>query len=147
MTDPYLSTDYCVERLFTQWQKTPRILCAVDFDETLFDFHQKGHVFPRVTALVRRAQAHAFYIIIFTASKKERHSFIIEYCRSIGIAPDAINRNAIESEFGNEGKIFFNIFLDDRAGLAQACDVLEKTLDLIDKNLDIRRQTSDIVTL
>ncbi len=134
MTDPYLDTNTCVTRLFVQWQKTPRILLALDVDDTIFDFHQKGHTYPRVIALVRRAQAHGFYIILFTAAKNERHPSILEYCHSIGIYPDSINRNAVPCEYGNDGaKIFYNFFIDDRAGAGQACEILEKTLDLIDQ--------------
>ena len=44
---------------------------------------------------------------------------------------DAINENVIdpeESGFGESRKIFFNILLDDRAGLGQAYNILDQLL-------------------
>ncbi len=131
MTDPYTDTAACVARLLKMYAQHPRLLVAVDFDDTLFDFHKTGAAYPRAVAAVRAAQAAGFYITIFTASAKDRYPFIMEHCRSLGIVPDAINRNVIPSPFGNDGKIFYNIFLDDRAGLGQALDILEQTLAAI----------------
>jgi predicted mannosyl-3-phosphoglycerate phosphatase (HAD superfamily) len=134
MTDPYTSTSLCVERLLGQYAKTPRLILAVDWDETLFDFHRKGYAFPRAINLIKRAQDLGFYIVIFTASKTERHAEIIQHCETLGITPDSINRNVIPSEYGNDGaKIFYNLLIDDRSGLGQALDILENTLDRIEK--------------
>lgn len=131
MTDPYTSVAACVKRLLDQHARTPRLLLAVDFDSTLFDFHCLGETYSRAIKLVRRAQAAGFYITIFTASRPDRYPFIIEHCASLDIRVDAINQNVIESPFGNDGKIFFNLLLDDRAGLGQALDTLEIVLDRI----------------
>jgi hypothetical protein len=43
----------------------------------------------------------------------------------------SINENPIDLPFGNNGKIYYNILLDDRAGLGQALDTLNKTIELI----------------
>lgn len=131
MTDPYTDTATCVARLLKMYAQHPRLLLAIDFDDTLFDFHKTGATYPRAVAAVRAAQAAGFYITIFTASAKERYSFIIEHCASLGIKVDAINRNVIESPFGNDGKIFYNLLIDDRAGLRQALDTLEQVLAAI----------------
>ena len=129
MSDPYTDTQRCVERLLEQHAKHPRLIVALDFDDTVFDFHQKGFDFPRVISLIQRAQAAGFYIAIFTASANDRHPFIRDYLASIGIVPNTINRNVFPSPFGNDGKIFYNLLLDDRAGLGQACDTLEAVLN------------------
>lgn len=133
MTDPYFDTFNCIQRLYKQYLSTPRLLIAVDFDDTIFDFHKKGDTYPQVIETIKRCNQHNFYIIIFTASRNDRHDFIREYCESIGIKIDAINKNVIETPYGQEGaKIFYNLFLDDRAGLGQAHEILKKTLDLVD---------------
>lgn len=132
--DPYLSTNRCVARMFREWQKHPRQIICVDYDDTCDDFHRKeGHTHEKVLALVRRAQAHNFYIVVWTASIPERYPMMISYLAERGITVDSINKNPIDLPFGNWGKIYYNILLDDRAGLQQACDTLEKTLDLIDQ--------------
>lgn len=135
MNDPFLHTDFAVNRLFEQYKRTPRLIVACDFDETLYDFHNKGYKFPHVIQLLKRCNYHNFYIVIFTSSLKSRHEFIRYHCEQIGIKIDGINENVVETPFGQDGaKIFYNIFLDDRAGLGQACEILEKTLDLIESN-------------
>jgi hypothetical protein len=131
VSDPYTDTEVCIRRLVEQHARTPRLILAVDFDDTLFDFHKKGHVYDRAITAVRAAQNVGFYIVIFTASSPDRYHFIRSHCESIGIRPDGINRNAIKSEFGNDGKIFYNILLDDRAGLGQSLDILEGLLSRI----------------
>ena len=55
---------------------------------------------------------------------------ILEYCKEIGINVNSINTNPIKLDFGNNGKVYANIYLDDRAGLLQALDILEETMKL-----------------
>jgi hypothetical protein len=64
----------------------------------------------------------------------DRFVFIQEYCKEIGVEIDCINTNPIPLKYGNNGcKIFYNILLDDRAGLGQALETLEVLLNKIDK--------------
>ena len=134
MSDPYFDTDACVERLLKQYKKNPKLIVALDFDDTLYDFHQQGHRYDKVIELVKECQKVGFYVVIFTASQKKRYPFIIEHTHSLGIYPDGINENVIESPFGNEGKIFYNILLDDRSGLFSAYEILKLTIEKIKQN-------------
>jgi len=131
MKDPYFDEDLCVERLMEMYHKHKKLVICADFDDTLFDFHKKGFTFPAVVSILKQCQSLGFYIVIFTASAKERHDFIMEHCKSLGIIPDKINENAFPSPFGNHGKIFYNLLLDDRAALGEAYRILRKTLDKI----------------
>jgi hypothetical protein len=131
MNDPYFDTDICVERLYEQYQKHPRLIIAVDFDDTIFDFHKKGHKYEHVIEIIKEAQKNNFYIVLFSASRPERYQFMKDYASFHGINVDSINKNCIESPFGNDGKIFYNILLDDRAGLGQSYVILRKLLDRI----------------
>ena len=49
-----------------------------------------------------------------------------------GIVLDSINKNPIPMPYGNHGKIYYNILLDDRAGLGQAYDTLTELLKMIE---------------
>lgn len=132
MYDPYIYTQTCVKRLVEQHARTPRLILAVDWDDTLYDFHHKGYEYERAIAAVKRAQAAGFLIVCFTASANERHPMIRAHAETLGIRFDGINENVIDSPFGRDGaKIFYNLLLDDRAGLGQALTVLEWTLDRI----------------
>jgi len=129
--NPYLSDDACVERLYKEYQKHPKLIVAVDFDDTIFDFHKNGTDYTPIIDLVKTCQELGFYIVIFTASMKSRHEAILEYCKSIGIEVASINKNPIELPFGNEGKIYYNVFLDDRAGLSSSFYILSQLVERI----------------
>lgn len=130
MNDPYTDTSICVARLYAEWQKHPRLVLAVDFDSTVFPWKDDS-THTRVLSLVKKAQEAGFYIVIFTASAPERHQFMMTYLENRYIYVDSINKNPIDLPFGNHGKIYYNLLLDDRAGLGQACDTLEQLLEKI----------------
>ena len=47
-----------------------------------------------------------------------------------------MNEHAWEDYRGLNGKVFYDIFLDDKAGLGQACEILELALNRILNELD-----------
>lgn len=129
--DTYFDTKYAADRLYAEWQKHPKLIIACDFDDTVYDTHKKGHTFDMVIGLLRECKKLGFYVVCFTASKVERYDLIREHYKSLGIEIDGINQNVIELPFGNNGKIYANIFLDDRAGLFQAVTILTMVVERI----------------
>lgn len=131
--NPYQDTEFCAQRLFAEYKKHSKLIVAVDFDDTVFDFHNRGACYQRIKTLLNKCSQLGFYIVCFTASEPERHRFIEEHFkREFGISLDAINKNVVELPYGNHSKIYFNILLDDKAGLGQAMDILGLTLCYID---------------
>jgi hydroxymethylpyrimidine pyrophosphatase-like HAD family hydrolase len=130
MNDPYFSTSECVNRLFNEYKKHEKLIIAVDFDDTLFDFHKKGFTYGKVINLLKECQNLGFYIVIFTGNENEL--LIREYCKSLGIEISSINENPIKLPYGNGRKIYYNILLDDRAGLGQAVEILEMLISKIE---------------
>jgi hypothetical protein len=135
VTAPYMSTDVIKARLLKEYHAHPRLIIGVDFDDTVFDFHNEGHTYERIIALLRRCQHIGFYIVLFTASAPERHKFMNDYMLGQGIVLDFINKNPIPLPYGHHGKIYYNILLDDRAGLGQAVEALTWLVDKIDNGL------------
>lgn len=128
MIDPYFCTEFCVERLYKEYLTHKKLIVALDFDDTIFDFHNRGHSYAQVIDLILECQKLDFYIVIFTGTEPEKWPNIYNYCEKIGIKIASINKNPIPLPFGNDGKIYYNILLDDRAGIAQAYDILRKTI-------------------
>lgn len=125
--DPYLYDEPVMTRLRATYKKHRRMILAVDFDDTVFPWTGiTTHEY--VLSLVRRAQKVGFLIVIFTASAPQRYDFIRDYMLKNGIAVDSINVNPIPLPYGNNGKIMYNILLDDRAGLKSAVRNLETFL-------------------
>ena len=134
MNDPYTKMSQCVNRLYNEYSRHPRLIVAVDFDDTVYPYHNKNETHERVLNVLKKCQEHNFYIVLWTASAPERFSYMKEYMKNKGIVVDSINTNPISLPFGNNGKIYYNILLDDRARLASALDTLETLLLLIDKS-------------
>lgn len=133
LNDPFLDDDYAIYRLYKEYQKHKRLIVALDFDSTVYPFEKSYHKFPAVLDLVRRCQSLGFYIVIFTASTPDRFPMMIEYLAKHGIRVDKINENPIDLPYGKNGKIYYNILLDDRAGLSAAYDILNSVIQWIEE--------------
>lgn len=131
MTDPFSNTSNIVKRLHKEYKKHPKLIIACDFDDTVYDFHKLGALHERAINVVKQCAALGFYVVLWTAAAPERFNFMKKHMQDNGIHVDAINENPIKLPFGNNGKIYYNILLDDRAGLGQALDALEIFLDNI----------------
>jgi len=132
MSDPYLSQKNAVMRLYNEYKKHPRLVIAVDFDDTVFDYHSGGEKHEKVLQLLKDCKRHNFYLVVWTASDPSRFHEMRVFLSDRGIHIDSINENPIPLPFGNHKKIYYNILLDDRAGLSSAVDTLETLLFIID---------------
>ena len=43
VVDPYLNDDMCIDRLVENWKLHNGIIIAFDFDNTIFDYYDKGY--------------------------------------------------------------------------------------------------------
>lgn len=140
LTDPFLDITNCADRLYKEWQAHKRLIVAVDFDDTVYDYHVTGASHAKVFDVLHKCQDFGFYIVVFTASVASRFDFIRQFLREKGIAVSSINQNPIKLPYGNHGKIYYNILLDDRAGLWSALITLKMVLERIqadnEKQLD-----------
>lgn len=114
---PYL------ERLEQEWKQHGKIIIACDYDDTISPWKMKGFDPKRVIEVLKVAKQTGAYIVIFTSCNEERYQEIEEYCNSQGLEIDAINKTPINLPYGNNSKIYANIFIDDRAGLNEALNV------------------------
>lgn len=116
MIDEYLIPNAAYIRLRNEYEQYGSLVIAVDFDNTLFDFHKKGNTYNQVIELIRDLKKYNCIIIIFTAN--EDNDFITSYCVENNIPIDGINVNP--PFFKCEArKIYYNALLDDRAGLSE----------------------------
>ena len=131
MNDPYLNDTIAYDRLYDEYKKYGKIIVATDFDDTIFDFHKKGYTYTKVIALLKECQELGFYICVFTGTPKVKYDDIRTYCKDIGLNIASINENPFPMPFGNDGKMYYNILLDDRAGLSQSYETLRTLVDKI----------------
>ncbi len=131
--DPYLNDINCIQRLVNEWVKHKSIIIAYDYDNTVFDYHGFGYKFNTVKSMLRECKKYDAKFIVFSCSPPERHEEMIKYLDENDVPWDTINENIIELH-GGKGKLFYNILLDDRAGLKTALTILSVALDIIKRN-------------
>lgn len=125
MRDPYTDRIIAFNRLYKEYQTHKKLIIAIDFDDTVFDFHEENHSYERVLTVIRACQDLGFYIVLFTGSPKEKWPEQLKYLDERDVHVDSVNTNPISLPFGNDGKIYYNILLDDRAGLGESLSILE----------------------
>ena len=124
-----MNLDIYINRLLKEWKEYSKIIIACDYDDTLRNWSlDDDETRAKVIETLKIAKATGAYIVIFTACSPDRYDEIKEFCKQQGIQIDSINKNPIDLPYGNEKKVYANIFLDDRAGLLQALEILEKAM-------------------
>lgn len=115
--DEFLVPGASAQRLIADYKLHGTIVVAYDFDNTVFDYHGKGNDYSQAISILKQAKEIGCYMICFTAA--DNNDFVLEYLSKNNIPCDALNENPpfFKSE---QRKIYFNILLDDRAGLITA---------------------------
>ena len=124
MEDRYLNDEETYNRLMIEYKKYDSLYVAFDFDNTVYDYHKTGDTFPKLEELLIKCRRFNMKLILFTANEGEKLPEIINYCKERGYEPDYINDNPM---FPTR-KPYYNILLDDRAGLKSSYDILSKLL-------------------
>jgi hypothetical protein len=119
---PYL------ERLEQEWEQHGKIIIACDFDDTISPWRMHKSDFKRVIDILKIARETGAFIVIFTACNAERYPEIKKYCSDNGLEIDSINETPIDLPYGKNGKVYANIFIDDRAGLNESLAILEMAM-------------------
>lgn len=122
-----------IDRLVNEWQTHGKVIIGVDFDSTISPYHTLDNQedIDRTIRLLKDCQLVGCYTVIHTACNEDRHEDIMAYCSKIGIHVDSINQTPIQLPYGKKGsKPYCNHFLDDRAALPAALDILEEAMIL-----------------
>lgn len=126
-SDTYLIEDNVYNRLVKEYKSHGQLIIAYDYDNTVFDYHNKGETYDKIIKLLKKCKELGFYLIVYSCSPKIRYTEMIKYLNDNEIPFDSINENSPMVQFA-EGKLYYNILLDDRAGLKSAYEVLNKLI-------------------
>lgn len=123
------------KRLYQEWLQYGKIIIGVDYDDTIspWGFKDKEDLqqLDRTIQLLRIAKETGAYIVIFSACNEDRYPEIKDFCESKGLIIDSINKTPLDLPYGKNNKIYANIFIDDRAGLIESLNILEKVMYII----------------
>lgn len=132
MTHPYLSDAACIHRLVEEYKQHKSLVVAYDFDNLVYDYHKKDHDYSDLIKLLVAAKSIGCYLIVFTA--EEDTAKVQQFLQTNRIPFDVINENPPFFK-SKSRKIYFNILLDDRAGLSSAYNQLNETINIIKNQL------------
>ena len=127
----------CARRLLWEYNHYGRLIVGVDFDNTIRPVKQDSSC-EAVVELLRRCSADPKINLCLWSISGSSDGHLpnghlslqekVEYCKSLGIKLDYINESPfLEASIGK--KQFFNVLLDDRAGLESAYRNLKYVLD------------------
>lgn len=118
--DYYMRESNVVDRLVEEWKEHGQLVIAYDFDNTVFDYHKKGHTYEFIIELLRECKELNAHLMVYTARHDDELEFVKKYLNENNIPFDSINETPDFLPFENGKKLYYNILLDDRAGLNSA---------------------------
>ena len=130
--DFYLDNQNVINRMIREFKQHGSLIIAYDFDNTVFDFHREGHSYNRVIDTLVKLKQLGCELIVFTARSENDYEFIVDYLKSNDIPFDKINENSDKVNFDGK-KIYYNVLIDDRAGLSSVIYCLEEFIKLIER--------------
>jgi hypothetical protein len=119
----------CLSRLVNEYKLYKSLFVAFDFDNTVYDYHETGETYTEVEILLIRLQKKGCKLILFTGNEGKELEKATNYCISRGYTPDYINENPLMPT----RKPYYNLLIDDRAGLAYTINLCHDLLKEIEQ--------------
>lgn len=140
-------SDFYINRLATEWLSHEKIIIACDIDDTIIPYNlELTSSCGETIDLLLDCQKEGVVLILNTARQKERLSDSVSEVKSLGLSPISINEmpTFVDIPFGKSGKVYANIYLDDRGGLELARKQLKKALELVRQEREQQKLKTDI---
>jgi len=128
--------NFYTNRLVTEWLKNGKIIIACDLDDTIIPYNEEiKENCKKMVDLILECQEQGIYFLINTARSKEQLKQAKQQVESLGIEVHGINEMHQEWDkpYGINGKLYANIFLDDRGGFWDTYWTLSNALTIITK--------------
>lgn len=137
MKDRFTIREEAYKRLEEDYLKYGSLFIAFDFDDTIFPFKNKGDTCFEVQSLLRKCDKLGFILILFTAREGASLAFSKRFCERIEIKYTFVNENPIMKT----RKPYYNLLLDDKAGLDSTFEILTTLITNIeDGKIKFNRQ-------
>lgn len=122
--------EYCVRKIVGTWLKYNKLIICVDFDETIYPWNQAQiKICNEVINTIKEAKQLGAYLILYTCRDGKLLDEAVEYCRDINLKIDDVNPT-VPFKPDYSLKPYCNIMLDDKCGLIEALDMLQKSINL-----------------
>lgn len=112
------------KKLRAVYEEHGKIIIGVDFDDTIFSLEKETEQSCQLVRKLLKECVPFSTICLYTVADNQSLSYKVALMREWGFKPDFINESPVK--LGNGDKPFFNILLDDKAGLKEAYETLEE---------------------
>ena len=126
--------NFYVNRLATEWLKNGKIIIGCDIDDTIIPYNEEiKDNCKKMVDLILGCQKEGIIFLINTARSKYQLEKAKKQVEELGIVVHGVNKMHPEWDkpYGVNGKIYANIFLDDRGGFWDSYYTLFNALTMI----------------
>jgi hypothetical protein len=127
---------FFINRLATEWLKNGKLIIACDLDDTIIPYNEEiKDNCQKVVDLILECQKVGIIFIINTARGEKQLENAKNQVEELGIEVHGVNQMHEEwgRPYGINGKVYANIFLDDRGGLMENYWILSEALSIVKK--------------
>lgn len=126
--------DFFINRLVKEWLGHEKLIIACDLDDTIFPYNPELTESCKETVkLIKECQTQGIIFIINTAREPNKLDQSKQEVESLGITVHAVNcmPSYWDLPIGKAGKVYANIFFDDRGGLECTKHQLRKAFEIV----------------
>jgi MoaA/NifB/PqqE/SkfB family radical SAM enzyme len=130
--------NFYTNRLVTEWLKNGKIIIGCDLDDTIIPYNEEiKDNCKKMVDLILECQKEGIIFLINTARSESQLERAKEQVEELGIVVHGVNQMHPEwnRPYGINGKIYANIFLDDRGGFHCAYETLSNALAIVRKEM------------
>lgn len=129
--------NFYTNRLVTEWLKNGKIIIACDLDDTIIPYNDEIKDNCQIMVdLILECQKEGIIFLINTARSEYQLQKAKEQVEELGIVVHGINQmhEGWDKPYGLNGKLYVNIFLDDRGGFWDSYWTLSNALTILKQN-------------
>lgn len=126
--------NFYTNRLATEWLKNGKIIIACDLDDTIIPYNEEiKDNCQKMVDLILECQEEGIIFLINTARSERQLENAKKQVEDLGIVVHGVNKMHPDwnKPYGINGKLYANIFLDDRGGFWDVYWTLTNALTIV----------------
>ena len=126
--------NFYTNRLVKEWLKNGKIIIACDLDDTIIPYNEEiKENCKKMVNLILDCQKEGIIFLINTARSEHQLERAKQQVEELGIVVHGVNEMHPEWDkpYGVNGKLYANIFLDDRGGFWDTYWTLSNALSIV----------------
>ena len=126
--------NFYTNRLVKEWLKNGKVIIACDLDDTIIPYNEEiKENCKKMVNLILDCQKEGIIFLINTARSEHQLERAKQQVEELGIVVHGVNEMHSEWDkpYGINGKLYANIFLDDRGGFWDTYWTLSNALSIV----------------